>query len=150
MVRDLDLDHIPPIKGVIYNVVRRPLSGGKGTIKQCKGETREEFYDRLSGYMREDPGHYFSRWKTEVGKHDVRLFRDTCLDPILEALCNWWTLTTGGTLLPAYAMTGHHWRHPYGVVNTIDEYGNSELDENIATGSTAGLVRAETLFTELE
>jgi hypothetical protein len=78
------------------------------------------------------------------------LFRDTCLDPILEALCNWWTLTTGGTLLPAYAVRGHHWRHPYGVVNTIDEYGNSELDEYIATGSTAGLVRAETLFPELE
>jgi len=42
---------LPPIKGVVYNVVRRPLSGGKGSIKRheatrgskcskCKGEAK--------------------------------------------------------------------------------------------------------------
>jgi hypothetical protein len=42
-----------PIKGVRYNVIRRPLSGGRGNIKQLeakgkrKAETSSEYYARL-------------------------------------------------------------------------------------------------------
>src|SRR3990167_2303538 len=49
------------LAGVRYNVIRRPLSGGKGTIVQHKptksnplGETRSQYYARLKTILEED------------------------------------------------------------------------------------------------
>lgn len=108
------------IAGVRYNVVRRPLSGGKGTIvrskgtqgskcPKCKGvpiycpkcngtgrvggkpeETKEDYYERLRQYIAAEPETYFFRWRVEVSPADVARFRRQCLDPILEQLCDWW------------------------------------------------------------
>jgi len=75
-------------------VCRRPLSGGKGTIKQHQptksnpaGETSEEFYERLAGVIREDQPYYFMRWTVDVTKNDVARFEMECLQPILQELC---------------------------------------------------------------
>lgn len=157
------------VKGVWYNVVRRPLSGGKGTIVRHKptksnpsGESQEAYYDRLRGIIAEEPGHYFSRYKVEVSPADVTRFRRECLDPILEGLCDWWEWLSmlrdykhdDPFTTPDEGNCGHnvgiHWRHPFGSVNTIDEYGASDVDEYVNTGSTVGLVRADRLFEELQ
>jgi len=150
-----------PIGGVRYNVVRRPLSGGRGTIKQHAptkknpmGESKEEYYDRLRGIIdgssEEAPGpeYFFMRWKTEISKADVDLFRKRCLDPILEQLCDWWAYIAGGEV-PAWNPHSAHWQHPFGCVNTIDEYGYSDLDEFLRSGSEVGLARTQNLFPEL-
>jgi len=106
-----------PILGVRYNVVRRPLSGGRGTIKQLENvnrgkkgsdgkkpvprpETSDEFYRRLGDLIASATGpdwgcrpgdsYFFMRWKCEVNPHDINRFRCECLDPILEQLCDWW------------------------------------------------------------
>lgn len=61
-----------PVTGVRYNVVRRPLSGGKGTIVRHKGtktkaeETEESYYNRLAEYISAEPESYFMRWTSEV------------------------------------------------------------------------------------
>ena len=156
-------------KGLIYNVVRRPLSGGKGSISRLKEkvykrkdgtiskrvpeEAGKAFYERLRVIIEEDPGYFFVRWKVGIFKADVNRFKREFLDPILEQLCDWYgwvsndndpfgmNLDTGGYI---------HWRHPYGVWNPMDQGRPSEMDEYLASGSELGLVRRDKLFEELE
>lgn len=152
--------HYYPIAGVRYNVVRRPLSGGKGTIVQHKptksnpaGESKEEYYGRLRGLIAAEPDTYFMRWNVDVAPVDVVNFRRQTLDPILEQLCDWWEwVRTGADPFDTteHGRPGPHWRHPFGVYNALNEGGSSDLDEYLATGSTAGLRRVDTLFPELE
>lgn len=98
------------ICGVRYNVVRRPLSGGKGNIKQHEAkttkarygtgknsgkllapavhtpaETLEEFVERLRrDYIAADPEYWFFRIISRVSKDDMMDFKRQCLDPLLE------------------------------------------------------------------
>lgn len=156
------------IGGVRYNVVRRPLSGGKGTIVRHKpsksnpqGESKEAFYDRLAQYIRDEPETYFMRWRIEVSPSDVSEFQNRCLDPLLENLCDdfeWWSYCHAAKCDPfdyversrLYEQHTHrHYQHPFGVYNPLDEGGSTDLDEYLRTGSTVGLVRTENLFPEL-
>lgn len=151
------------ILGVRYNVVRRPLSGGEGSIVQKKGsknvrpETSAEYYDRLravidgtglksNGENYEGPSYWFYRWTAEVSEADLKRFREKCLDPILDQICCWYDEVTG-TPVPQMLYT-YNYQHPFGVTNSIDEYGSSDLDSYLATGSRVGLVPT-TLFREL-
>ncbi len=171
---DEQLKHDWSILGVRYNVVRRPLSGGKGTIVQHKpskknpqGESKDEFYGRLAQYIKDEPQTYFMRWKCEVTAGDIAKFRSECLDPILEQLCDWydWIRFVETEKIQLWDndvqfgvcckddkthASAIHWRHPFGVYNVLDEGGSSDLDEYLATGSELGLQRVNKLFTELE
>lgn len=177
------------VNGVRYNVVRRPLSGGKGTIIRhkatsgakcpaCKGqgqsgcrkcggagrvggkpeESPQAFYKRVTQYIESEPSEFFARWKVEITEGDIVNFRQQCLDPILEQLCDWWAWIDGcrkvGSNVFEYdAHHGYgaiHWRHPFGVYNVMDEGGSSDLDEYLTSGSTVGLRRVNRLFEELE
>lgn len=155
------------IAGVRYNVVRRPLSGGKGSIvrhkptkKNPEGESAAAYYGRLSGIISDSPEDFFWRWKARVNRQEVDQFRERCFDPLLESLCDWyewieagptndpWSpriLHEGGTPEPNRV---HH-RHPFGLFNVLDEGGATEYDEHLETGSTVGLVRIDKLFREL-
>jgi hypothetical protein len=162
-----------PIRGVLYNVVRRPLSGGKGTIVQKKGsknvpaETKEQYYNRLAKYIKDEPDTYFYRWDVVITQKDVLHFCKTCLEPILEQLCDWWEWVSFaktnnlnvwdndvvfGTVVRAPYTHGSaiHWRHPFGVYNPLNEGGSTDLDEYLASGSEVGLHRVDTLFEELQ
>lgn len=157
------------VRGVRYNVIRRPLSGGKGSIVRHKAkvtkkgttpeESLESYYKRAAQYVKDEPEHYFMRWKVDVSADDVAKFRRECLDPILEQMCAWYEWVTyidniwsnnGDNSTGPKHPTLNHWRHPFGVKNSIDEYGYSDLDEYLATGSEVGLRRVDTLFTELQ
>lgn len=163
--RDLLLEtSLLPIKGVRYNVIRRPLSGGKGSIVRHKptkanpkGESKADYYKRLGGIIRDHPEEYFMRWRVEVSAADVAAFRRRFLDPVLEQLCDWWDwITDPATMNPfdgpatvANDRYGLHWQHPFGVYNVLDEGGSTDLDEYLASGSEIGLVRVDELFPEL-
>lgn len=161
---DIDVNLVSPIKGVIYNVVRRPLAGGKGSIRRHKAtktkdeETQEHYYDRLAAIIAEDPGEFFTGWDVAVTSSEIERFKREFLNPILEQLCDWWEwVSTPGedpfidsSSLVGPSQTGPHYRHPYGIYNTMLEGRTGDLDEYLATGSTVGLERVETLFKELE
>lgn len=143
-----------PIAGVRYNVIRRPLSGGKGTIVQHKptksnpaGETKEHYFDRLKGIIEESPKEFFARWKVEVSPAEVERFRRECLDPMLEELCDWWDWVKVGD--PWRAGNRLHFRYPYGVFNPLLEGYATDLDNFLDSGSDVGLRRVTELFTEL-
>lgn len=147
-----------PILGVRYNVIRRPLSGGKGTIVRHKpsksnpqGETEEAYYNRLSGILEECPHEYFWRWNCLVTPAEVLRFRRECLDPILEQLCDWWeyVIYRNDENLFGSPVNKLHWVHPFGVWNVLNEGGYTDLDEYLENGSEVGLRRTDNLFPEL-
>jgi hypothetical protein len=143
------------VSGVRYNVVRRPLSGGKYTIRQHKptksnpqGESKEKFYDRLGDCFKDDPKFFFMRWKVSVSESDIRRFKREFFDPCLEYLCRWYCqVTTHTSHDDAF---GLHWRMPYGIWNPLAKDGRTELDDYLNTGSEVGLERTKVLFPELE
>jgi len=147
------------IKGILYNVVRRPLAGGKHSIRLHKpskakprGEPRGAFYARLGGLIAEEPEHYFMRWQVDVTNEDLKRFEREFLIPILESLCEWWDwMQIHGKDASNYAsqLTGIHWRTPYGIWNPLAEGGSTEMDEYLSSGSMLGLERIGNLFPEL-
>jgi hypothetical protein len=146
-----------PLAGIRYNVIRRPLSGGKGSIVQRKGngkttkpETNDEFYARLAGVIEEDPSSFFMRWKVEILPSDIERFKREFLNPVLEQLCDWWEFIH--TYTDPFDPAGHgiHWRMPYGVYSPLLDGGSTELDEYLASGSTLGLEQTTDLFPELK
>ena len=156
-----------PISGVRYNVVRRPLSGGVGSIRQHKptkknpqGESAADFYVRLGVIISEDPSHFFMRWRVEVTPNDMERFRREFLDPILEQVCDWYEWIRTVEVTDPYRKSDDvnwypaggaiHWRTPYGCWNSLASGYTTELDEYLASGSTLGLRYADKLFTELE
>ena len=138
------------IAGVRYNVVRRPLSGGRDSIRQKQDESAKEFYVRLGGLIADHPEHYFMRWRVEVSPADIRSFRHRCLDPLLENLCDWWCWITSPAGQRDPFGDHVHWQTPYGVYNVLLEGGSTPLDEYLATGSELGLRHTDCLFPELE
>ena len=157
-----------PIKGVRYNCVRRPLSGGRGTIRMRKAtknnpaETPDQFYKRLEDdVLREYPEHFFKRWEVKVTLKDLENFKRTFLNPVLENVLDdyeWWAhcfdkksdpfdYSTRELLFPNHAQ--RHYRFPYGVWNPITDGGGGDLEEFMTSGSTVGLVKIDNLFPEL-
>ena len=148
------------IQGVRYNVVRRPLSGGVGSIrphaakatktKITPAETAEQFYERLRrDYIAADPAHWFFRVRVEISTNDMQVFRKTCLDPLLETVCDWYDeITNNLGWTKAYGVMNY--RTPFGVYSALEEGGATEYDAYLETGSEAGLRRVESLFGELQ
>ncbi len=145
-----------------------PKCMGAGRLGGKSAETEEHFYNRVAEYIRREPETYFFRWTIDVSPEDVRTFRDQCLDPILEQLCDWWEwisfcveekkniwdndVSFGAR--PDKDDNGRHasaihWRHPFGVYNSLNEGGATDLDFYLETGSEEGLRRVTNLFPEL-
>lgn len=155
------------VRGVRYNVIRRPLAGGKHTISQWQpskknpaGETPAEFYARLGGLIQSDPGHFFMRWKVEITQSDIDRFKREFLNPCLENVCDdyeWWKhcLEYGDdrfdymkreNTIPAQQRT---YRLPYGCYSSLYDGGSDPVDDFITTGSMVGLQQVDDLFPEL-
>lgn len=162
--RESDGAYVPPtlaavggvkFLGVLYDVVRRPLSGGKHAIrphrptkKNPRGETGREFYHRLGGLIAEEPDHYFMRWRVGLADHDLTRFRLRCLDAVLEQMCGWYDWVIGDGRADPFA-SPLHWRTPYGFHNPLADGGRGDVDHALDTGEAAGLRRADHMFDEL-
>ena len=149
------------VQGVHYNVVRRPLSGGRHSIRQRQptktnpsGESFQEFYARLAEEIASEPAYFFMRWRAEIDSSDVYQFRRRFLDPILEQLCDWWEWICSHESPFEMPKKGDksspHWITPYGLWNPMANNRGTEIDEYLRTGSTLGLEKVKTLFGELE
>lgn len=153
-----------PLRGIRYNVIRRPLSGGRGTIKQLeatakrKAETKVEYFQRLQQYFIDEPEYWFMRWKVEVSPKELNEFKRQFLNPCLEQLCDWWNWVSYckfenfDPFDSSSPKTGStcHFRLPFGIYNPIAEGGATDLDGYLETGNEVGLYRATRLFTELD
>jgi hypothetical protein len=143
--------------GVRYNVIRRPLSGGKGSIKQLSpsksnptGETLEHYYERLmNDYIRAEPEYWFMRWTVNVTPQDIAKFKHEFLNPCLEALCDWWAWISSPAGQKDPFADAVHYRTPFGIYSPLAEGGSTEVDEYLLSKSELGLVRNAQLFGEL-
>jgi hypothetical protein len=150
------------VGGIRYNLVRRPLAGGKHTIQQRKekvykkktvlGETNEQFFARLQGLIRGDAAYFFDRLIVHINQSDVDKFKSTCLFPVLENLLDdyeWWDWSLRNNVSSFdYVRRSHefprhqrrHFRTPFGIYNTLADGGSTPLDHYLDTGSMVGLV----------
>lgn len=156
------------IIGVRYNVVRRPLAGGKGSIVRKKGsknvpaESAPEFYARLGEVienavgaeyeMAEGEHYFFARFNVKITQADIDRFKQRFLNPVLEQLCQWYEYVAGCMKTDLDPFTNHslHWQYPYGTYSTVAEGGEDDVDQYLMTGSEVGLTRNVKLFKELE
>jgi len=157
-VRAGTIEGVPKTKkiaGVRYNVIRRPLSGGRHSVRQHKptkskpnGESKSEYYTRLGNLIAEEPEYFFMRWKAEVSESELNTFWKCTLEPLFENLCDWWEYILIDPFNP-WGNQSIHWRHPYGVYNPMNQGRGTALDTYLLTGNTVGLKRATTLYPEL-
>ena len=151
------------IAGVLYNVIKRPLSDwrGKFNITQRKGrmikgkrvgtESSKQFYRRLGKLIENNPKDFFYRVKIELIQADIDRFVSQCLNPVLHQLCDWWDWIEQNPMPPAcFENSKVHFRMPHGVYNPILEERKDLYYNYLRTGSTANLERVSTLFRELE
>ncbi len=145
-----------PIQGTLYNVVRRPLSD-RFAIRQKKKESDQAFYNRIAASIKAKPDHFFKRWKVILQNRDVDQFRLQTLDPILEALCDWWDFIKEDPFNPwrvrhsnGIPGGGVHYRYPFGVYNSLSGGFRGDFFDFLTTGNRRGLVKVPSLFPELE
>lgn len=146
-----------PVSGILYNVVRRPLSGGRGSIRQKKNQTESEFYEELGSIIKgacgpewglpPDEHYFFMRWNIELSEGDLEKFCTQSLYPVLEQLCDWWDWISSNPDNPFDNSV--HYRMPFGVYSPLYNGKPTEYDSYLETGSTVGLHRVENLFGEL-
>ncbi len=133
-----------PIKGVLYNVIKR--SQHKSATSMVK-KIHEDLDDNRGG-------EWFGRWTVDITPQEIETFKKEFLHPVLENLCVWYDIVTnldGLRHVSAFDLTRMmHWRHPNGMYNPVDENGGTEVDNYLNTGSTVGLVKIKTLFPELD
>lgn len=144
-----------PVKGVLYNVIRRPLSD-RHSIRQRKAETVKDFLHRFRDTMAEDPGHHFMRWEAHVYNQDVKKFETEVLHPILEGLMDWWEWIAATDGEDPFRIDdrgipggGVHWATPWGVYNSMFGGFRGDFFELLSTGSKSKLIQTENLFPEL-
>lgn len=160
------------IGGVRYNVVRRPLSGGKFSISQRKGrktkkgvvgaETSQQFYKRLEEQViAKNPDFFFMRWNAEVSEADLEKFQKEIFNPILENLYDWWEWESWcfyndedpyDDELHLRKFPNHLYRSfrmPYGVWSPLLEGRADDFNHYLDTGSLAGMEKIGRLFMEL-
>src|SRR5207253_6606517 len=107
-----------PLRGVRYNVIRRP--GHKSVENALKKFNEDKEANRIE--------EWFCRWRVEISAEDVARFRHECLDPVLENLCWWWDIQTTGGGNPKFNRMSdliecQHFRFPFGIYNPISEGG---------------------------
>lgn len=130
---------------VMYNVVKRPLSGGVGTIRQRKpsksnpaGETDQEYLNRLREVLEELADEHFLRFDVTITPNDLRKFITILLDPILQSLCDWWKWVVADPEHPYRKGNTLHWRTPYLVNSVFEGYYDGlsmYLDKQIQTNT---------------
>lgn len=134
-------------RGVLYNVIRRPL------LKQKQKETNLEFLQRIEQDIQSRPEHYFVRFRTEFGDGDIDRFTKRTLFPLLESVCVWWDSIKANPFNPWTQEDGstnlHHYERPFGVYDSFRN-GKGDYFDLITRGVETGLVRVETVFPELE
>jgi PD-(D/E)XK nuclease superfamily len=148
----------PSVFGIRYNVVKRdcPIKQHEGRMLKAgwkEGETTKHWMERLRDeYYGANPSDYFFRVRAEVSAKDVQVFRETCLDPLLETLCWWYDQVTDMMYRDEARKLKEppmNYRTPFGIWSSLEEGGSTEYDAFLESKSETGLRRTETLFTEL-
>lgn len=143
--------HTTSQQWVLYNVIRRPLSGTSNPKRRQK-EAAAAFINRCvyeyDGTARGYPitanlEHWFKRW--DVKLEDLSAFESEYLIPALTRLCDWYDSLPDGLGDPFQSKL--HYRRPWGYFDPASHV-RGEFFEHLTSGIR--MPRAETCFPELK
>jgi hypothetical protein len=135
------------VRGVVYNVIRRPQYrlGKKENIQEFAVRVREKILESVK--KPEAEGRFFFRWEHTFNKNDVAEWQERTLNPLLAQLRMWWDEFEGNPFDPWKNV--HHYQRPFGVYDSLASGRRGDFFEYMTGGSTSGLVKRTTAFPEL-
>lgn len=129
------------VKGILYNVIRRP--GQKLKV----GEPLAAFFGRVAAEIEKDPDHYFKRQVITLQPNDLDDWATTVLFPILNQLLDWWESVSATPSTPFNPQSDLHYFNPNALFNT---YGRCHLFNLITSGNKFMYKKRRHVFPELE
>lgn len=128
-------------KEILYNIVRRPQL----KLSTKKGETYDQYAERLAEDVKERPDWYFRRFEVTVVDGDIDVFIRTSLDPVLREFYQWWgSICSDPT---------KRWESPYhsrNLFGLMNKYGRCQLYNLMILGRTNEYFRRSSPFPELD
>lgn len=120
----------PKVRGVLYNVVRRPGN------RLGKTETIAAFAQRIAEDIKKElgSGHYFIRWEMRLSKKESEVWLRECLDKELADVRAWWEGTRP------------HYMNPDALFTV---YGRADMFAPIVHGDYSGHFKRDKAFNEL-
>lgn len=135
-----------PVKGFIYNIIRKP--GQRQKVK----ESNPEYYQRIREEIQENPAYYFYRLAYSFPANAIKRWEREELIPLLYRLYLWWKSIEKNPTNPWGDENGNinpfHGRKPFGVYDPM-VLGKGEYFELIVHGLKINLVVDHQQFGEL-
>lgn len=129
------------VKGVLYNVIRRPA------LRLGKNETLRNFITRVRDTALEQSEKYFLRWPHTLDKNDLKKWQVATLNPLLMQLLIWWDSIKANPFQPQ--ASPYHNQMPFGIYNSLASGRRGDFFELLTGGGVSGLKRRTTPFPEL-
>lgn len=120
-----------PIKGIIYNIIRRPRDAGKVKIEKL-----DEYKQKLTSTILKDPTHYFKRYKFQFLPEELDHWAKTELKWIVQDIQEWYE----GSCKRSYKS---------GMPSMLTKYGKCQMFDKIAFNNSISYYTRKTPFIEL-
>ena len=137
------LKGLPPVNGILYNVIRRPLSE-RWAPRQKKKETKAAFRKRYQvEYLQARAKEYFYEFPIPLFQKTIREFRKEVFDPILTRLCVWYDWVSQYPDKRFEEPHGLHFQAPFGCYNSLANGWEGSYFQYLTSGrqNTRGLSR---------
>lgn len=168
-IAGLNSPDIPPLHGIGYHVIRRPL-GDRFALRQKKSESEDAFIRRIRDDIRAKPNNYFFLWEVPIKQSVVDRFLIEVYYPLMEQVLDWWDWISAdgfadpfryGWIVPHWAHAadvpnvgipggGVHWQSPWGCYSSLANGYRGDYFDYLTIGRRHGLVPVRSLFSELE
>lgn len=136
------------VEGVLYNVIRRPLSE-RHALRQRKSESLTQFYDRVRDKIAEKPHEHFYRYPVPILTSQLKKFEQEILLPKLTEVVLWFDWIKQNWKNPFAPGNFIHSKTPWGVYNSMFGGFRGDYYDLLARGRTSQLIPVDGLFTEL-
>lgn len=135
-----------PVKGIIYNVIRKPGQ------RQRQKESNDAYVSRIGGEILEQPNYYFYRLAYQFPTGAIKKWEREELIPLLYSIYIWWRSIEKNPTNPWVDAEGNinpfHGRRSFGVYDPMSN-GKGDYFDLIIHGRSQNLVVDHNMFTEL-
>jgi hypothetical protein len=136
-----------PVKGVIYNVIRKPGQ------RQRQKESDADFLKRIASEIEDQPSYYFYRLAYQFTPGAIEKWEREELIPLLYSLYIWWKSIEKNPTKPWMDEEGNvnpfHGRRSFGIYDPMSN-GKGEYFDLLIYGRMDGLIVDHEMFTELK
>ena len=137
-----------PVKGVVYNVIRRPAIRPRKGGKTGMCESIRDFGLRLKEDVVTRPDFYYHRFIVRLDADSLDKWLDQQFDPLLRHVVLWWDSIKKNPFEPW--ASPYHYRRPFGIYDGLASGRRGDYFDLLTTGTYAGLRKKTSIFPELE